>query len=301
MGKNYRAPWHDYKSRCIYHLTLAKSSEQPPFGTLAGDYRIPVGRPGSSYILSSPLGNAVKDALRSLPTLHPALKVFQYALMPDHLHLILFVEADLDEILGRKIGRFKDMVNKRAGASGVFAEGFNDQIITKDRSLDAIYSYLRSNPYRLAVRRAFPDFFQRRNNLLVGSVPCQAYGNIHLLDNPFKSRVIVHRADSPEKFEQTRQQWLHSAANGGVLVSPFISPREKDIRTQAEELAARLIVVTNEPFAERQKPSAHDFSLCTEGRLLIIAPQAPLDFSRQTCLQLNTLAQSISANDFKFL
>lgn len=24
MSKNYRAKWHDYKTRCIYHITLMK-------------------------------------------------------------------------------------------------------------------------------------------------------------------------------------------------------------------------------------------------------------------------------------
>ena len=51
-----------------------------------------------------------------------------------------------------------------------------------------------------------------------------------LLDNPFKEQVVVHRADSPEVRESNRRRWLYTAANGGVLVSPFISPDERGIR-----------------------------------------------------------------------
>lgn len=106
MGKNwsgnYRAPWHDYRSRQIYHITLMKCKEAPAFGTLAGDWKLRTGQPGSSYIRASELGRAVKSCLRDISHIHPSLRILQYALMPDHLHLILYVESSLDDILGRK-------------------------------------------------------------------------------------------------------------------------------------------------------------------------------------------------------
>lgn len=104
MAKNYRAKWHDYCSRSIYHITLLKSPDMPPFGYIAGDCEVPVGSMGCPYLRSSTLGAAVKGALREIANIHPALKLYQYALMPDHLHMLLSVESPLDEILGRKIG-----------------------------------------------------------------------------------------------------------------------------------------------------------------------------------------------------
>lgn len=295
MSGNYRAKWHDYSAKSIYHITLLKSPEMPAFGSLAGDWQIPAGAPGSPYIASSPLGKAVKETLRELPLIHPALKLYSYALMPDHLHLLIRVEANLDEILGRKIGRFKDRVNKRVGAIGVFAPGFNDQILTASRSLDLIFNYIRSNPYRLAVRKANPDFFRRINNLTLGNTPCQAYGNIHLLDNPFKDQVIVHRADSAESFANMKEHWLYTAANGGVLVSPFISPREKEVREEAERNNGRFILITNAPLAERQKPAGRNFDLCAQGRLLIIAPMTAMALNRGCCLKMNSMAKELAA------
>lgn len=294
MSKNYRARWHDYTSRCIYHITLMKGAGMPPFGYLAGDCSLPVGTPGSSNLRASRLGRAVKETLREVATIHPALQVYQYALMPDHLHLVLNVSGPLDEILGRKIGRFKNLVNVKAGCTGVFADGFNDQILKPARSLNAIYRYLRENPYRLAVRRANPDFFQRRDELTIGGASWRAYGNIQLLDNPFKEQVVVHRADTPEQFTRQKEEWLHTAANGGVLVSPFISGREREVRKEAEALGARLILITNAPFGEREKPAAHDFALCAEGRLLIIAPPKSKNINRAVCMKMNALAAQIA-------
>ena len=291
---NSRAPWHDYRARHIYHITLLKRAEVPDFGSLARDWRLHSGTRGSSYVSASPIGKAVKDCLRNIGSIHPALRVLQYALMPDHLHILLSVESILDEILGRKLAAFKVMINKRTGFPCVFGKGFNDQILSFGRNLDTIYQYLRENPRRLAVRFANPDFFERRSNIRIGDTDCQAYGNLQLLENPFKDAVVVHRADSVKKREENRLRWLHTAANGGVIVSPFISKDEKAIRREAEDLGGRIIFLTNEPLKEREKPTAHDFSLCSEGRCLLIAPAEPLPFGRQTCLKLNSLAELIS-------
>ncbi len=92
---NSRAPWHDYRARHIYHITLLKRAEVPDFGSLAGDWRLHSGTRGSSYVSASPIGKAVKDCLRNIGSIHPALRVLQYALMPDHLHILLSVEASL--------------------------------------------------------------------------------------------------------------------------------------------------------------------------------------------------------------
>ncbi|MDE5584983.1 MAG: hypothetical protein K2I92_01440 [Muribaculaceae bacterium] len=271
-----------------------KHPEAPAFGMLAGDCHLPIGSPGSSYIRASEIGVAIKQSLRHITDIHPALRLFQYALMPDHLHLILSVEDVLDETVGRKLGAFKVSVNHGCGMDQIFERGFNDQILTKSRKLDIIYNYLRSNPYRLAIRQAHPDFFTKCNNLIIGDISCQLYGNIHLLHNPFKDQVVVHRADNDQTFLANKDRWLHTAANGGVLVSPFISQREKSIRNEAETSGGRLILITNRPFREREKPSGRDFDLCSQGRLLILAPSIPMPLDRPSCLKMNSLAASIA-------
>lgn len=290
-----RAPWHDYTGRCIYMLTLNKAPQVPDFGSLAGDYRIPHGHKGSPCVVASPIGAAIKEGLRKFPQIEPKIRVLQYAIMPDHLHILLFVQEKTEEILGRYIAAFKVEVNNAAGLKGIFAKGFNDQILKTGRSLDTLYHYLRDNPRRLAVRRAHPEFFRRVNALRIGDRHYQAYGNIQLLDCPFKQQLVVHRADTPDVRQRHRAEWLYTAANGGVLVSPFISPAEKEVRREAEEADGRFILITNEPMGERYKPTGHDFELCETGRLLIISAGQPGALSRQTCLHMNALGAEIAA------
>lgn len=290
MNRILRAPWHDYTQRCIYMITLNKNPLMENFGILQGDYRIPTGQKGAAFISSTALGKAIKSTLRRFNSTEPNVRVLQYALMPDHLHILLFVEYPTEDTLGKIIARFKIEVNKASGITGVFAKGFNDQILKSSRSLAVLYRYLRENARRLAVRRARPEFFRRVNALEIGGKTFQAYGNFQLLDCPFKEQVIVHRADSSETRQKNREQWLYTAANGGVLVSPFISPAEKEIRKEAEEAGGRFILIISEPMGERYKPAGRDFELCDAGRLLIISANLPGELSRKTCLAMNELA-----------
>lgn len=294
MNRILRAPWHDYTQRCIYMITLNKNPLMENFGILQGDYRIPTGQKGAAFISSTALGKAIKNTLRRFNSTEPNVRVLQYALMPDHLHILLFVEYPTEDTLGKIIARFKIEVNKAAGTTGVFAKGFNDQILKSSRSLAVLYRYLRENARRLAVRRARPEFFRRVNALEIGGKTFQAYGNFQLLDCPFKEQVIVHRADSSETRQKNREQWLYTAANGGVLVSPFISPAEKEIRKEAEEAGGRFILIINEPMGERYKPAGREFELCEAGRLLIVSANLPGELSRKNCLTMNELAEGFA-------
>jgi hypothetical protein len=283
---------HDYRSRCIYHITLKKSSGISDFGSLSG-------KDPDWFIARSQLGSIIEKQIRRLPEMNPALRILQYSIMPDHVHLLLFVTSQIEYHLGNYIGHLKVLIHQTyREATGqettVFQNDFYDCILYRSRSLDVLYRYLRENARRLAVRRAHPEFFRRVNDLRIGEKAYQAYGNFQLLDNPFKEQVVVHRADSPEVCRHNRDRWIYTAANGGILVSPFISHAEKAIRTEAEEAGGRFILITNEQMTERYKPSGHDFALCESGRLLIISAALPGVLSRQNCLTMNSIAKLVT-------
>lgn len=295
MNRILRATWHDYRQRAIYMLTLNKNPLMADFGSIEGDWRPKAGEPGCAYVRASHLGRCIKDTPRNFDEIEPRARILQYALMPDHLHILIFITERTEETLGRIVARFKVAVNKRAGADCVFAKGFNDQILKHSRSLHTLYNYLRDNPRRLAVRLARPEYFRRVNSLTIGSGRYRAYGNPFLLRCPFKEQVVVHRADTAEVRAARREMWLYTAAGGGVLVSPFISPAEKDIRREADEAGGRFILITNESMGERYKPSGRDFELCEEGRMLIVSADIDGDLSRAACLRMNSLAEDICA------
>lgn len=290
---------HDYRASGVYHIIYKKASEAPSFGELAGDCRIPPGEKGCAYVRRSELGDIIARVFFTLPEYHPEFRLLQYMVMPDHVHILLQVKSRLQKPLGSYLGALagavgKEWRNRTATAYPIFLPGFTDRIINQTRSLDAVYRYVRENPHRLAVRRMFPDYFSMVRNMVLNGVTVQAYGNLHLLANPFKEQVVVHRSNSPEENARLRELWLDTAGNDGVLVSPFISAAEKAIRVEAEALGGKIIFIRHEAFPERYKPADRDFSLCSAGRLLIISLAGDSDvISRQKCIAMNSFAHSI--------
>ncbi len=274
-------------------ITISKRPVCPAFGWLKFN------NPGDAKVLLSDIGKIIGEQIEATPSFHPELKIPDYIIMPDHIHILIQAFRPLRKHLGAIIQALKSASTSRIRRIltdpdlAIFEEGFHDRIILSRRQMEIVRNYLRENPRRLAVRKAHPEYFGRVNRLRIDNAEYRAYGNFQLLGNPFKEQVAVHRADSEEKCARNRDQWLYTAANGGVLVSPFISRAEKDIRREADENGGKFILVTNEPMEGRYKPSGRDFALCEAGRMLIVSLGKEGELSRQMCLEMNALAAAI--------
>lgn len=300
---------HDYRMPGIYHIILKKTASCSSFGSVAGDPHIPFGNEGCARIARTPLGNIIQKEVYDIPQYHPEIRILQYVVMPDHVHILIHLKEYSGKHIGYYIGNLKSAVIRRwkdknpdACMIPVFEENYTDRPLFKGRSLDALYIYIRENPHRLAVRIMFPQFFTRINERVIAGEKCQAYGNIFLLDNPLKSAVIIHRSYSAEERRVLREEWLSVAPDDGVLVSPFISKDEKEIRTAAEQAGGKIILITDIPFGERYKPARHHFSQCEQGNLLIISlPPLPgsdqaRSLSRERCLRMNKFAETLASS-----
>ena len=91
-------------------VTLCIEGRHPLFGQLQGNIRAARDSAAFPHLVQSPLGRAI--IAEELPKIHryyPQIKVWKAALMPDHLHLLLYVSAPLPD--GKKLGdilrRFK--------------------------------------------------------------------------------------------------------------------------------------------------------------------------------------------------
>lgn len=179
----------------------------------------------------------------------------------------------------------------------LFEEGYNDRILYRAGQLDVLKKYIADNPRRLAVKRQFPHLFRKYLHVRIGKQEYAAYGNIFLLRKTTKAQVIVHRRDTAEEHEAHMKEWKRVSVEGGVLVSPFISPREKEVREMAKECGGDMIILRENGFPDIFKPSGWEFDYCAEGRLLLLAPW-PHHMERHTitrsqCLSLNDMAKEI--------
>jgi len=104
----------------------------------------------------------------------------------------------------------------------------------------------------------------------------------------------------PNEIEQRKQYFLSAALQGAVIVSPCISPGEKQIATAVLEARLPLIVLLVKGFPPFFKPQPHYLMACAEGRLLMLSPypwqNEKIENMRQRCLQLNNIAADICSN-----
>jgi hypothetical protein len=98
---------HDYTERRMYMLTLEVEGRRPVFGRLVGDAFAPAGSVDEPRIELSELGKAVQSEWLGIHNYYPQIDVMAVQMMPDHIHGILFVKAQLPVHLGQVISGFK--------------------------------------------------------------------------------------------------------------------------------------------------------------------------------------------------
>ena len=128
---------------------------------------------------------------------------------------------------------------------------------------------------------------------LLSYIGCSA-----LLSAERKLPLVCHRSDAPF-FERQRDAVLRAAREGAVIVSAFISPKEREIRRLLLMEQLPVIEVYDNGLADRYKPSGKNFYACAENRLVQISPWnyeycRNLTVNREVCLLMNELARVVA-------
>lgn len=235
-NQHRRAEWQDYSGTGLYMITLCIEGRHPLFGHLEGIISAKRGQTDFPHIVLSPLGRTVLEG--ELPKIHrfyPQIEVWQAAMMPDHLHLLLYVAEPLPQgkRLGDIIRSFKGGCSRAwwgsraaqetappvpslSGAvkpsppvpalssavkpspqrASLFEAGYHDRIIKRPGMLDIIKRYMNDNPLRALMRRQLPHLMERRLHLHIGTQDYAAFGALFLLKRAEKEQVFFHRRDA---------------------------------------------------------------------------------------------------------
>ena len=186
----------------------------------------------------------------------------------------------------------------------VFAEMPFIRPMGRHSQLPNTIRYIDMNPQRLATKRLKPGLFRVQKDIEIGGRKYDGVGNTTLL--MAESFIPVHvrhelldeaaRGDS-QPLRNYMNGCVLAARQGTIMVSPLISPKEKEV--QAVLLAEKhsFIVLTDNGFREYYKPIDSLFDACVSGRVLILSPW-PYDankrhISRAECKALNALAEEI--------
>ena len=304
-----RALWHDYSSPCIYMITLVKGIGIPDFSTLCAR-EIPKLKVWTNL---SETGEIIKKTLLALPEQFPWLEIYDFAIMPDHVHFIIHIKEP-----GHKLGETVHDIKKECTkawrarlrleigtAPSLFIPNYHDRILTGRDQLPVMKRYVRDNPRRLWVKLHHPEYFRNRYSFKINGKRYVGIGNFYLLDHPDKMAVIVSSKRTAEENGRLRKQWLRCAESGGVLIGGYISPKEKEVRDEGIELGANVILIQGNGFPERFKPSGPYFEAFSEGRVLIIGEEEyhteKIAHLRAKALEMNELAVYLATTQEELL
>ncbi len=308
-----RAPWHDYRSRSIYMITINASEKSPVFSIIKG---IPGDHIWPAVAEKTEIGKIIASNLSSLKSRFPFVKILRSVIMPDHIHFVIFIESRTEIHLGEIISylkqnctrQYKETLSKKLSRTDIemiplFEDGYHDRILLKSNQLQKMLNYVSDNPRRRLLRMMNPDFHRRGRIKMSGGREFEVYGNVNLLLDPDIEPVKVSSKYTPEELRMRKICWVRTVENCGVLVSPFISRDERKVYDWAVDNGGRIIYIIDNGLGERYAPKGMMHDLCSEGRLLVVGSgQYSLkktELTRAKCEAMNELAVEIAEGKFQ--
>lgn len=302
-----RAPWHDYRSKSIYMITLTKMPGIPIFSEISGSIE---NYKAIATSVNTRLGEILQQSLFRLHISFPKIRVLQFIIMPDHIHALIEVKQPTPYHLGEVVRIFKQSCSEAYTAlllrecgyefSGqVFTDGYHDRILTGSGQLQTLIAYIRDNPRRLFLKQQFPEAFRNRLLLSLSDMQLSIYGNPLLLECPSKPVVRFSSKFTKDELEKKKKAWDEAIREGSPIVSPFIHPTERECLDKTIANGGIAIIIKENGFPDRWKPELKYFDACAQGRLLFVGPAEHITRSqpitREDCLRLNSIAERLSA------
>ena len=188
--------------------------------------------------------------------------------------------------------------------SPVFTEMPHIRPMAQRRQLPATIRYIDMNPQRLATKRLKPGFFRVQEGIEIDGRTYRGVGNIALLQAARYMPVHVRRTMIEEAVQGNNQRlrdYMNScvlaARQGTVMVSPFISDKEKEVMVVLLAEEHPIIYIVDNGFRDYYKPSDGLFDSVAAGRVLILSPweydAGKKHVTRSECVAMNQMAEQI--------
>lgn len=138
---------YDYSSNGAYFVTICTEGCRKTLCEIVGD-GLPVPKRE---------GTVAEAYIRRIAEKYPGIRVDNYVVMPNHIHMILHIERDAgtgdpSPTLGDVIGWYKynvtKQINDEEGPLGrrVFQRSYYDHVIRNERDYQEIWNYIDGNP-----------------------------------------------------------------------------------------------------------------------------------------------------------
>ena len=270
------------------------------FITISTEPRLALfGRVKNAAVELTLLGKAVAEAIAAIPRFNPAIALFEWVVMPDHVHFNINLAAGLDEplkTLGAAIRKFKTytttMARKLLGLNSLWQQGYHDYLLLSEGFISSTGRYIRYNPLKYELRYNQPEFLHLHEPVSSARFDPRDYwkaiGELSLLDqsNKLLSLRVSRRVTD---IAHVVKRMLDASTAGYTILSGFISPGEIAVRNALlAKPDAKLIHILPSQIAHDHKPDSRFLEPIRDHRLLEIGcGNEDVDFARSACLDLN--------------
>lgn len=150
--KKIRLENYDYSSAGAYFVTVCTQNRKKLFWKDNTNVGADIIRPKEETLSSA--GEIVDNAINQISDHYENILVDKYCIMPDHIHLIIFIMSDESgriisaPTLQTVVGQMKRYVSKELGFP-VWQKSFVDRVIRNDAGYRKIWEYIDNNPIKM--------------------------------------------------------------------------------------------------------------------------------------------------------
>ena len=147
--KNIRLNDYNYSSNGAYFITICTKNKENLLWKNVGANCV---RPLDQLPLSK-IGIVIENEIYKLNTVYENIKVDKYQIMPNHIHLIIFIYEDSNgrtqfaPAISRISKQFKGSITKQIGFS-IWQKSFYDRIIRNEKEYQSVWNYIHNNPLK---------------------------------------------------------------------------------------------------------------------------------------------------------
>ena len=139
---------YDYSAPGAYFITICTANREHIFWSPVGADII---RPENVSLSSA--GKLAEQGILQMTDHYENVSVDKYCIMPDHIHLILRIEQDIDgriisaPTVSQVVGSMKRWVSKQIGRP-IWQKSFYEHVIRNRQDYDEIWKYIENNPLK---------------------------------------------------------------------------------------------------------------------------------------------------------
>ena len=159
----------DYNTEGAYFITLCTEDRRQILSRIVGVDVL--GDPKNVELL--PYGIVADKYINQINDYYENITVEQYVIMPNHIHLLLFVRDNgsprtstptkQTSIVSHFVSTFKRFCNKEYG-SNIWQRGFHDHVVRGREDYEEIVRYIHENP----IRRYYDELYTDEQETKVG-------------------------------------------------------------------------------------------------------------------------------------